>query len=120
MATSTRSIQKNVWTATECLSSTIPGKRKVLSVECDGESLVYLEQMYDRQSELIYEQRHPISFVVGSGQRAKAYLLQVNDLLFMSPLNWYRQSESWDLAPNYQEERNGCEESQQSSSAFLL
>ncbi|MBD3675009.1 MAG: hypothetical protein HUJ26_15940 [Planctomycetaceae bacterium] len=101
MANSTRTVRENIWNKTECLSTTIPGDRKVLAVKCDGESLVHLEQMYDGQQELIYEQRHPVNYAVGSGQRAKAYLLQVNDLLFMSPLNWYQQSESWDLAPNY-------------------
>ena len=101
MANSTRALSENTWSPSECMTAIIPGDRKVLAVECDGESLVHFERMYDEQQELIYEKSHPVRYAVGSGQRAKAYLLRVDDLLLMSPLNWYRQSERWDLAPNY-------------------
>lgn len=63
--------------------------------------MIHSEQMVDSHGELIYDQPHLMKFVVGSGSRARAYLEQRSQKLFMSPLNWYRKTLSWGLAPNY-------------------
>jgi hypothetical protein len=57
--------------------------------------------MFDKDEQLIYDQAVAMDYVVGSGQRALAYLHRQGDLLFQSPLNWYTQTEKWDLAPGY-------------------
>jgi hypothetical protein len=63
--------------------------------------MIHHERMLDESGELIFDQAVPMDFVVGSGRRAMAYLYQRDDLLFMSPLNWYTQTHKWDLAPSY-------------------
>jgi Flp pilus assembly protein TadD len=102
MALSTLAIEKNRWAESECRFASIPGTKRLLTVSCENDQLVHHEQMFDDEGEMIYDQPFQMEYVVGSGQRAKAYLHQQGDLLLMSPLNWYRQSERWDLAPNYQ------------------
>lgn len=64
--------------------------------------MVHSELMFDGSGELIYEQPHAMKFVVGSGARARAYLEERSGQMFMSPLNWYRKTENWSLAPGYQ------------------
>lgn len=79
----------------------IAGEKRVYDVEIQGDVMVHHERMFDSDGELIYDQGHAVEYVVGSGRRAKAYLHQKGDLLFMSPLNWYSQSQKWDMAPSY-------------------
>lgn len=79
----------------------IAGKSRYFVVEGDSGALRHHERMADAHGELIYDQAVEMQFVVGSGRRAKAYLYGRGDLLFMSPINWYRQSGRWDLAPGY-------------------
>ena len=57
--------------------------------------------MRDSEGAVLFDQSVPIDFVVGSGQRAFAYLTRRANILLMSPLNWYRQGKRWDLAPGY-------------------
>lgn len=81
--------------------SRVPGQQWVYDVEIRDGDLLHCERMFDADGELIYEQAVPMDYVVGSGQRAFAYLHQRGELLFMSPLNWYAQSRQWDLSPGY-------------------
>lgn len=78
------------------------GKQRVLDVEFRDEVMQHHERMFDSKGELIYDQAVTMKFAVGSGRRARAYVHQRGDALFMSPLNWYAHSGKWDLAPNYQ------------------
>jgi hypothetical protein len=66
----------------------------------DGQ-MEHRERLVDAEGEAIFEARAPMHYVVGSGQRAKAYLQHRGEKLLMSPLNWYSDSESWDFAPGY-------------------
>ncbi|MGC1272594.1 MAG: tetratricopeptide repeat protein [Planctomycetaceae bacterium] len=79
----------------------IAGNQRVYDVEIHDDVMVHHERMFDADGELIYDQGHAVDYVVGSGRRAKAYLHQKGDLLFMSPLNWYSQTQKWDMAPSY-------------------
>jgi hypothetical protein len=102
MARSTRRVTEDEWNRFDpCAPSVVPGRQRVLAVDCDGHRLVHHERMYDAAGRLIYDLAFPLEYVVGSGERAKAYLHRRGDLLFMSPLNWYRASGAWDLAPGY-------------------
>jgi hypothetical protein len=42
-----------------------------------------------------------VQYVVGSGQRARSYLINRDGYLFASPLSWYSQKSIWDLSPGY-------------------
>lgn len=79
----------------------VVGQQRVYDVELRDGELLHHERMYDADGEQIYDQAVRMDYVVGSGQRARAYLHQRGSLLFMSPLNWYAQSQAWDLAPGY-------------------
>lgn len=102
MARSTRHVETEMGTdSAQCGPAWIPGRQRVLTVDCQAGSLIHHEKMFDADGALIYDQAFPIEYIVGSGQRAKAYLHRRGDLLFMSPLNWYADGAKWDLAPNY-------------------
>lgn len=102
MARSTRRVEEDEWDGFDpCTPAEVPGRQRVLAVDCDGRRLVHHERMYDAAGERIYDLAFPLEYVIGSGERAKAYLHRRGELLFMSPLNWYRASRTWDLAPGY-------------------
>ena len=103
MANSTQRIVDDPFTATLATGdSCVAGKNRVQCVSTDSGQMTHHEKMFDSDGELIYDQEFPMSFVMGSGRRARAYLQQRGELLFMSPLNWYQKTEQWGLAPNYQ------------------
>jgi hypothetical protein len=80
----------------------VPGTSRVLMAKKDDQGdVIHSEAMYDDLGNIIYEQRHKMDYVVGSGQRAKAYIRQEGERLYMSPLNWYERSDVWALAPGY-------------------
>lgn len=81
--------------------SRIAGERHVYDVEVRDGAMVHHARMFDAAGEQIFDDAHPIEWVVGSGQRAKSYLIQRGDLLFMSPLTWYSESHRWDMSPGY-------------------
>ena len=44
---------------------------------------------------------HEIRYVIGSGTRGYAFLVEHDNKLFQSPISWYTQEKTWDLAPSY-------------------
>ena len=103
MALSVRSVREDPASLQPGIAEAhIPGTRTVLHTVSTDTQIIHSEQMYDEQGELIYEQEFPMDFVVGAGDRGRAYLRQAGQLLFMSPLNWYPQQDRWGLAPNFQ------------------
>lgn len=42
-----------------------------------------------------------VTYALGSGTHATAFLLQRDDFLFQSPVTWYSQTGKWDMAPGY-------------------
>ena len=79
----------------------VAGEQRVLESDVHDGVMRHHELMFDAEGELIYDHAVAMDYEVGSGQRAKAYLHRRGDSLFMSPLNWYRESGGWDLAPGY-------------------
>lgn len=80
----------------------VPGKSRVLTSTRDRDGrVIHSETMYDESGNLIYEQPHQMDYVIGSGQRAKAYIRQAGERLYVSPLNWYQRDDLWALAPGY-------------------
>jgi len=47
-----------------------------------------------------------IDYVIGSGNHASGYLLDLSDHLFQSPIAYYKSRKSYDLAPGYEGLRN--------------
>ncbi|MFO1062685.1 MAG: multiheme c-type cytochrome [Pirellulales bacterium] len=103
MARSFQPITSEPWLPAESnLPATIPGKKRSLHAERIGERFIHSESMTDADGNEIYRQEHPISYSVGSGRRARAFVERRGDLMFMSPINWYRDGATWALAPAYQ------------------
>ena len=46
-------------------------------------------------------QEHPVSYVIGSGNHARGYLLEIDGFLVESPLTWYESRKAWDMSPGY-------------------
>lgn len=60
------------------------------------------ERAEDTDGKDIVETIAPINFVVGSGKRGRAYLIENREgYLFQSPITWYPQAGRWDLSPGY-------------------
>lgn len=80
------------------------GETRFYASQQNNGQMFHHEKMVDLDGKLIFDQAVPMHYEVGSGQRAFAYLNQQNDLLFQSPINWYSQTEQWDLSPGYQKD----------------
>src|SRR5262245_4927945 len=48
------------------------------------------------------EAEYKVEFVIGSGNHAFGYLIQIKDYLFQSPVSFYSKRAAWDVAPGYE------------------
>jgi hypothetical protein len=49
--------------------------------------------------------KRELLYYIGSGHRGRSYLFQTGGFLFESPVNWYANRHTWDMAPAYQSAR---------------
>uniref|UniRef100_A0A7C4LRL1 Cytochrome c-552/4 domain-containing protein n=1 Tax=Schlesneria paludicola TaxID=360056 RepID=A0A7C4LRL1_9PLAN len=70
-------------------------------VERTEHGVTHREVAYDPQEDVVYDQRVPIHFAVGSGQRGRSYIINRDGLLFMSSVTWYTEKQRWYLSPGY-------------------
>ena len=77
-----------------------PGSRKYL-VRREANHLFHHEVLPDKSGDPVYDQNVEVSWVLGSGTRGRAFLIERDGRLFASPLNWYTQTKQWGLAPGY-------------------
>jgi hypothetical protein len=71
------------------------------AVERRGEHLIHKEAAADQFGAKLFEMEAEVQFVLGSGERARSYLINRDGYLFASPLSWYSQKGIWDLSPGY-------------------
>jgi hypothetical protein len=50
----------------------------------------------------VFETRHRLEYVVGSGANGYSFLVRRGDHLFQAPLSYYPQVGKWDLSPGYE------------------
>lgn len=72
------------------------------SLQRTGERTIHREVRRDRQGREIGRVEGEVRYLLGSGTRAHAFLIQRDDYLFQSPITWYSQQHRWDLAPGYE------------------
>ena len=60
-------------------------------------------QRMERNGEVV---DYPVAYVIGSGRHASGYLIRVEDHLFQSPVCYYTNRHSYDLAPGYERLRD--------------
>ena len=70
-------------------------------VAIEDDTLVHTERMVDAAGETVFEQGEQIDYIIGSGQRAFAYMAERDNLLLMSPLNYYTPSATYDFSPTH-------------------
>ncbi|MEJ7609045.1 MAG: cytochrome c3 family protein, partial [Bryobacteraceae bacterium] len=49
---------------------------------------------------------HQVEYVIGSGNHAFGFLVQVGGYLFQSPISYYAKRAIWDVAPGYERDRS--------------
>jgi len=49
--------------------------------------------------------KRELLYYIGSGRRGRSYLFETAGFLFESPVNWYANRHTWDMAPAYQSVR---------------
>ena len=67
----------------------------------DGRTF-HQESWRDGEGKTIGQVDGEVRYVLGSGTRAFAFLIQRDDYLFQSPLTWYAQGKRWGLAPSFE------------------
>ena len=68
-----------------------------------GDTLFQREFRRDEGGAVVYEQTHPVRWVVGSGNATRSYLMEVNGIVTEMPLTWYVERQMWDLSPSYEQ-----------------
>ncbi|MFM7162232.1 MAG: tetratricopeptide repeat protein [Planctomycetaceae bacterium] len=64
---------------------------------------VYHQELQRDEEGDIYAQRVEVQWAIGSGERGRSYFIDRGGILFLSPLSWYSQRQTWDLSPGFPE-----------------
>jgi hypothetical protein len=59
------------------------------------------EEKHDGQGRTVASTEMEVRYLLGSGQRGRAFLVERESGLFQSPISWYAQGRAWNLAPRY-------------------
>ncbi len=60
------------------------------------------ESRRDPQGRTVATTEAEVRYVLGSGRRGRAFLVERDDRLYQSPIAWYAEERRWDLAPLYE------------------
>lgn len=60
---------------------------------------------FDRAKDRPLQGKRELLYFIGSGHRGRTYLFSEGGFVFEAPINWYGQSNTWDMAPGYKETR---------------
>ena len=77
------------------------GRYYVIDEANDG--LVFRRYQRDLSGEIVNEIRLPVSWVLGSGNRARSYLYRnTHGEVYLLPISWYSQSGRWAMSPGFE------------------
>src|SRR5207249_7167747 len=68
-------------------------------VERRRERIVHRETLANSKRNVLAQIEQEVAYVLGSGTRGRAYLINRDGYLFQSPISWYTQKNAWDLSP---------------------
>jgi len=72
-------------------------------IEKRDDELTFRRYQIDKHDDEINEIEIPISWVMGSGNRARSYLYQTEwGELFMLPISWYTEGSKWEMSPGFE------------------
>jgi predicted CXXCH cytochrome family protein len=60
---------------------------------------------FEREGDPLVHGKRELLYYIGSGRRGLTYLFAVDGFVFESPINWYGDKRTWDMAPAYQTAR---------------
>lgn len=66
------------------------------------ERLVHEEIRKDTQGNTLTQAQAEVAYVLGSGARARSYLIRRGDALFESPITWFVDEQRWNISPGYE------------------
>jgi hypothetical protein len=61
----------------------------------------HLERRKAQDDKPIKTEEHQVHYVIGSGTRRYAFLIEKENDLHLSPISWDNQTKTWDLVPGY-------------------
>jgi len=64
--------------------------------------VVHREARRDAQGRLVASTEADVRYLLGSGRRGIAFLVERRDGLYQSPIGWYAEGRRWDLSPLYE------------------
>ncbi len=76
-------------------------------VEQQGERLFHRQTCLGSDGAVLTDVRVEVDFVVGSGERARSYLINRDGYLYQSPISWFADRQTWGLSPGYSQQRVG-------------
>jgi len=79
----------------------VHGITRTYDARLENGHMLHRDTMQTADGLPVYSQEFAMDYVVGSGQRAHAWLRREGELLFQSPLNWFTAQACWDIAPGY-------------------
>jgi tetratricopeptide (TPR) repeat protein len=56
---------------------------------------------FERPNDSAVRGKRQLLYAIGSGRRGRSYLFAMDEFLFESPVNWYSDRHTWDMAPAY-------------------
>jgi hypothetical protein len=68
----------------------------------DGGQMRHRERIATAAGRLAVVNDHPVAYVIGSGNHARGYLVEIDGFLVESPLTWYQSRQAWDMSPGYE------------------
>jgi Flp pilus assembly protein TadD len=68
-----------------------------------GDRLFHKEIARDARHQEIYQLETEVHFAIGSATRGRSYLFARDGYLFVSPMTWYPQKQTWALSPGYEQ-----------------
>src|SRR5262249_23934890 len=74
---------------------------RVYRVYRKGGELRHAEAVQTEAGDEIAKTDVPVRYLVGSGNFARTYLVEIDGFLFESPITWYASRKRWDLSPGY-------------------
>jgi Flp pilus assembly protein TadD len=72
------------------------------SIERRGDRHFQREWLTNSSGKTLDEHEAEARFVIGSGTRARSYLISHDGFLFQAPATWFPQKQRWDLSPGYE------------------
>jgi tetratricopeptide (TPR) repeat protein len=73
-------------------------------VERSGRQIVHRVSRPASSGQAALTLAQEVAYVLGSGTHGRAYVSNVDNYLFQTPINWFSQGKRWDLAPNMGEQ----------------